>query len=127
MPSGGSDGVGRDDAGRTQRVPRSADGRTALMTAVKQPSRVAPMAAWSVLDHATSGFTILDETARILYVNPANAQLAGWDRDALIGQSVGIFLPPEFREGVPGLPPPPPLSRPPPGGGALLPPNPNTP
>lgn len=41
------------------------------------------------------GVTITDLDGRILYVNPADAELHGWKREELVGQHARIFSPPE--------------------------------
>jgi diguanylate cyclase (GGDEF)-like protein/PAS domain S-box-containing protein len=41
------------------------------------------------------GVTITDLDGRILYVNPADAELHGWEREELIGQNARVFSPPE--------------------------------
>jgi PAS domain S-box-containing protein len=43
------------------------------------------------------GVTITDLEGEILYSNPAEAQMHGFQVDELIGQDVGILAPPEFR------------------------------
>ena len=46
------------------------------------------------------GVTISDLTGRIRYVNPAEADLHGYQVGELLGQDVGIFAPPEFRQPI---------------------------
>ncbi len=44
------------------------------------------------------GVTITDLEGKILYTNPAEARMHGYQADELIGQDVGIFAPPEHRD-----------------------------
>ena len=46
------------------------------------------------------GVTISDLTGRIRYVNPAEADLHGYQVGELLGQDIGIFAPPEFRQPI---------------------------
>lgn len=43
------------------------------------------------------GVTITDLNGRILYTNPAEARMHGYEADDLIGQDLGIFAPAELR------------------------------
>jgi len=43
------------------------------------------------------GVTISDLSGKILYTNPADAKIHGYEVEELIGQDVGIFAPPELR------------------------------
>ena len=49
------------------------------------------------LDTMQVGLTLTDSEQRILYVNRAEAEMHGYDRDELVGQPVAMFAPPEFR------------------------------
>lgn len=44
------------------------------------------------------GVTIIDLQGTIIYTNPAEAHLHGYDVDELIGQHVQLFAPPELRD-----------------------------
>ena len=46
------------------------------------------------------GVTISDLAGRIRYVNPAEADLHGYQVGELLGQDIGIFAPPEFRQPI---------------------------
>ena len=46
------------------------------------------------------GVTITDLDGKILYTNPAEARIHGYQVGELIGQDVGIFAPPTFRKAV---------------------------
>ena len=46
------------------------------------------------------GVTISDLAGRIRYVNPAEANLHGYQVGELLGQDIGIFAPPEFRQPI---------------------------
>ena len=46
------------------------------------------------------GVTISDLAGRIRYVNPAEAKLHGYQVGELLGQDIGIFAPPEFRQPI---------------------------
>ncbi len=43
------------------------------------------------------GVTVTDTESRIIYVNPADARMHGYEVDELLGQDVGIYAPPEKR------------------------------
>jgi len=44
------------------------------------------------------GITITDNDGRIVYLNPAEAQMHGYTVDEVLGQYANMFAPPEFRE-----------------------------
>lgn len=44
------------------------------------------------------GITITDNDGRIIYLNPAEAQMHGYTVAELLGQQANIFAPPEYRE-----------------------------
>ncbi|PID58665.1 hypothetical protein CSB45_03735 [candidate division KSB3 bacterium] len=46
------------------------------------------------------GITITNLSRKIVYVNPADAEMHGYRPGELIGQNVGIFVPPELRHNV---------------------------
>ena len=59
-----------------------------------------PEETWTqvAIDAAPDGILIVDDTGTILKANPAMEVLSGHAPQALVGQSVGIFLPPAMRE-----------------------------
>ena len=59
-----------------------------------------PEETWTqvAIDAAPDGILIVDDTGTILKANPAMEVLSGHAPQALVGQSVGIFLPPAMHE-----------------------------
>ena len=57
----------------------------------------------NVLDAAPSGLLCIDSNGLIQFANPTACSIFDYDNDALIGRSVEVLIPPQFRERHPGL------------------------
>ena len=55
---------------------------------------------YRLLLEGLAGSILVHRDTRILYVNPACEKVLGYTRDALLGRSIMILVPPEFREMV---------------------------
>ncbi len=68
-------------------------------SAKRRPPRVAEM-QWELgqaIEIMPVGVTITDVCGKILYTNPAEAEMHGYCVEELIGEDLGVFAPPELR------------------------------
>lgn len=62
------------------------------------PDAVRNSLAHTILESAPDGILLVDRQGTVLLANEAMRQLSGYEPEAIVGQPVEIFLPPELRQ-----------------------------